>query len=70
MEILYGKIPQQKKQKNVRVATQAIPEGEMTSYNYPYANSHMVFDIEMEEFCKKACLVAGDHMTHAPDVVT
>ena len=30
----------------------------------------MVFDIKMEEFCRKAYLVAGGHMTHTPDIIT
>jgi hypothetical protein len=30
----------------------------------------MVFDVEMEDFRRKARLVAGDHMTKAPPTVT
>ncbi len=30
----------------------------------------MIFDVKMEDFCRKACFVAGGHMTRAPAVVT
>jgi hypothetical protein len=30
----------------------------------------MVFDIKMEDFCRKASLVAGSHMTNAPATIT
>ena len=30
----------------------------------------MVFDIKMEDFCRKACLVVGGHMNHTPDTIT
>ena len=34
-----------------------------------YVNCHMVFDIKMKDFQRKACLVAGDHMTNTPDTL-
>ncbi len=30
----------------------------------------MVFDVKMEDFCRKAQLVAGGHMTEAPPTIT
>ncbi len=30
----------------------------------------MIFDIKMEDFCRKARLVAGGHMTKAPSTMT
>ena len=33
-------------------------------------NCHMVFDVKMEDFRRKARLVAGGHMTEAPPTVT
>ena len=30
----------------------------------------MVFDVKMEDFCRKARLVAGGHMTKAPPTIT
>ena len=32
-------------------------------------NCHMVFDIEMEDFQRKACLVTGGHITNTPDTI-
>ena len=31
---------------------------------------HMVFEIKMEDFHRKACLVVEDHVIHTPDVIT
>ena len=28
-----------------------------------------VFDINMEDFQRKACLLVGDHMTHTPNII-
>ena len=30
----------------------------------------MIFDVKIESFWRKACLVAGDHMTDAPAAIT
>ena len=34
------------------------------------ANCYIVFDIKMDDFHRKVCLVEGGHMTHTPDVIT
>ena len=56
--------------KNVRIAFQPIPEGEKPPNGFLYVNHHMVFGIKMEDFCRKACLVTGGHMTYTLDVIT
>ena len=57
----------QKEMENVKIALQIIS---MRSHLIMYVNCHMVLDIKMEDFKRKACLVVGDHMTHTPDVIT
>jgi hypothetical protein len=37
---------------------------------YQYMECHMVFDIKLDGFKRKARLVAGGHMTDAPAVMT
>ena len=59
----------QKGMENVKVTFQIIPKGEKTP-NGQHVNCHMVLDIKMDDFCRKACLVMGGHMTHTPDVIT
>ena len=55
---------------NVKIEIQTIPEGKKPSNGFQYVKYHMVFDIEMEDFWRKACLVMGGHMTHTPDTIT
>ena len=60
----------QKEMENVKITFQTIPKGKKPPNGFQYVNYHMVFDINMEEFCRKACLVAGGHMTHILDTIT
>ena len=55
---------------NVKIAFKIVPEYKKPPNGFQYVNCHMVFDIKMEEFQRKACLVAGGHMTHTPDTMT
>ena len=55
---------------NVKFAFQIIPKGNEPPNGFQYVNCHMVFDIKMEDFQRKAHLVMGGHMTHTPDTVT
>ena len=59
----------QKEMKNVKVAFQIIPKGEKPPNGFQHVNCHMVFDIKMEDFHRKACLVMGGHVTHTLDVI-
>ena len=54
---------------NVSVAFQTILESGKAPIAYQYVDGHIVIDIKMEDFCRKACLVAGGYMTHTLDVI-
>ena len=54
----------------MKIAFQSIPEDKNPPNGFQYVNYHMVFDIKMENFHGKACLVAGGHMTHTLDTDT
>ena len=54
----------QKEIENVKITFQIIPEGEKPPTGSQYINCDIVFDIKMKDFHRKACLVAGGHMTH------
>ena len=56
--------------KNVRVAFKILDDGEMAPRDHQFVKCHMIFDIKMENFRRKARLVAGGHMTTAPAAVT
>jgi len=59
-----------KEMKNVRVAFKILPDGERAPNGYQRIHCHMVFDVKMENFQRKARLVAGGHQTNAPDTMT
>ena len=45
--------------------------GEMKAPNgYPFVNCHIIFDFKIENFNRKACLVAGGHLAHTQDIST
>ena len=48
------------------IAFQTIPESEKAPNGYQY---YMVFDIEMENFYRKACLMAWGHIIHTLDII-
>ena len=56
--------------KNVKVAFKILNDGEMALRDHQFIKCHMIFDIKMENFRRKARLVAGGHMTTAPASVT
>ena len=60
----------EKEMEYVKIAFQIIPRGKKPPNGFQYAHCHMVFDIKMEDFWRKACLVVGGHMTQLPDNVT
>ena len=55
---------------NVKVTFQIIPEGENPPTGFHYDNCHIVFDMKMKDFHRKAHLVVGGHITHTPDIIT
>ena len=60
----------QKEMKNVKVAFQTLENGEKVPVGYQEIKCHMVFDVKMEDFRRKARLVAGGHMTETPMAAT
>ncbi|KAL7474241.1 hypothetical protein ACHAW6_000226 [Cyclotella cf. meneghiniana] len=56
--------------KNVCLAFDVLSDGVVPPSYYKYMKCHMIFDIKMEDFCCKAWLVAGGHMTKALATLT
>jgi hypothetical protein len=59
-----------KEMTTVRKAFDILPDGTTTPIGYQKIPCHMVFDIKMEDFKRKARLVAGGHKTEAPATIT
>eukprot|EP00804_Cyclotella_cryptica_P009986 CCRYP_015410-RA/>CCRYP_015410-RA protein AED:0.07 eAED:-0.02 QI:0/0/0/0.66/0.5/0.66/3/0/553 len=60
----------EKEMKNVRVAFDVLPDGVAPPPDHQYIRCHMIFDVKMEDFRRKARLVAGGHVTKAPATLT
>ena len=56
--------------KDVRVAFKILGGYETVPNDFKQINCHMIFDVKMEDFRRKARLVAGGHMTEAPKCQT
>lgn len=59
-----------KEMKNVRVAFNILPDGSRAPVGHQKIRCHMIFDVKMEDFRRKARLVAGGHTTEAPATMT
>ena len=59
-----------KEMNEVRKAFDILPDGSTPPVGYQKIPCHMVFDVKMEDFRRKARLVAGGHMTEAPATIT
>jgi len=55
-----------KEMTNVRVAFDILKEGVRVSIGHKQIKCHIIFDVKMEDFRRKARLVAGRHMTDTP----
>ena len=60
----------EKEMKNVRVAFRILEDGSLPPEDHQFVRCHMIFDVKMEDFRRKARLVAGGHMTKAPASLT
>ena len=49
--------------KNAKVVFRILDGNEIVSRHHHFVKCHMVFDLKMEDFRRKARFVAGDHMT-------
>ena len=56
--------------KNVKITFKILDDGEMAPTDHQFVKCHIIFDIRMENFRRKARLVAGGHMTTSPAAVT
>jgi hypothetical protein len=54
----------------VRLAFSILNEGEEPPPGYAPMNCHVIFDIKLDGFKRKARLVAGGHQLETPSVVT
>jgi hypothetical protein len=59
-----------KKMKNVRVAFKIINGEESVPPTYQEIHCHMIFDVNMEYFRRKARFVDGGHTTYNPHAMT
>jgi hypothetical protein len=55
---------------SVNVSFKHVDDGEEVPVGYQYIDCHMVFDVKLDGFRRKARMVAGGHMTEAPAVMT
>ena len=59
-----------KEMANVKVAFKILPDGAKEPVGHQYMDCHLVYEIKLDGFRRKARLVAGGHMTEAPAVMT
>ena len=59
-----------KEMTKVRKAFDILPDGVAAPVGYQKIPCHMVFDVKMEDFKRKARLVAGGHKTEVPATIT
>ena len=50
-----------KEMENVRVAFKVLPDGKLVPIDNQFVQFHMVFNIKMKDFKRKARLMAGGH---------
>ena len=55
--------------KNVGIAFEILPDGSDKPIGHQFVNCFMHFEVKMD-FCRKARLVAGGHVTITPDTST
>ena len=59
-----------KEMEKVRVAFKILPDGESVPPTFQEIRCHLVFDVKMEDFRRKARFVAQGNLTEAPATVT
>jgi hypothetical protein len=55
---------------SVNVSFKHLNDDEEVPVGYQYIDCHMIFDVKLDGFRRKARMVAGGHMTEAPAVMT
>ena len=59
-----------KEMKSVRFGFRTLKSGEKVPVGFKFIRCHMIFDVKMEDFRRKARLVAGGHMTEVHPSIT
>ncbi len=59
-----------KEMKDVRIAFKCLNPGKDVPLGYKWIKCHMIIDIKIEDFRRKARIVAGGHMTSASTIMT
>jgi hypothetical protein len=55
-----------KKKKNVRISFKIINGDDTTPPTYTQITFHMIFDVKIQDFQRKACFFAGGHTPNTP----
>jgi hypothetical protein len=55
---------------NTKVAFNILEDGVRSPIDHQFVKCHIIWDVKMENFRRKARLVAGGHMTTAPAAIT
>ena len=55
---------------NVKVAFEILDDNETVPRDHQFVRCHMIFDVKMEDFLRRACFVPASHMTSAPADMT
>ena len=53
----------------VRVAFDILKDGDRTPIGHKHINFHLIYNVKMEDFRRKARLIAGGHMTETPKCI-
>ena len=59
-----------KEMTNVRVAFEILKDGDRAPIGHKKINFHLIYDVKMEGFRRKARIVAGGNMTETPKCMT
>jgi hypothetical protein len=59
-----------KEMKDMHIAFKCLSLGKRVPLGYKWIKCDMIFDIEIEDFRRKACMIAVGHMTGAPAIMT
>ena len=59
-----------KEMTNIRVAFVILKDGDRAPIGHKQINCHLIYDVNMEDFRRKAQLVASGHMTETPKCMT
>ena len=59
-----------KEMTNVRVAFDILKDGDCAPIGHKQINCHLIYDVKMDYFRRKARLLAGGHMPETPKCMT